>query len=437
MLCLDNLAGRGASVFNFQPTINVTGTVTNLSITANLGDSGGTCKWKANGKTGQFSRKANKYNFSSVAPGDISSTAPKKRTAFDVLMSDAKSSHSSSKRRHTLSYGNRIECSNCGELVSTRPCAMKRHKQSDSCRKAAERDTVETDATEGAAATASSDASLVRKQQSNTRRRYTVAFKAEVIKALETKESLLDQLKSEFVTRFGTQADTNIFDDYKTQVDIAADFGTSQSNVSKWNANKREILNLAQKEATRNCRRKTKSRYKYHDVDSAVLAKIRELRQECKRVTRRYVCREYKRELQKLNPQIAAMFKGSSSWRKRFYSRNNLVLRKKTNNHKFVWEEREPRLKAYCTGLQRRIKASTHPNAPPYSPGAYPIDKRMSLDQVPCEWGLNGKETIEFKGKDVVQIFTRKGTFENFSTCMMCVTLKITQTQTHTHTLSL
>lgn len=404
-------AGPGASVFNFQPTINVTGTVTNLSIAAHLGAAGGTCTWKANGNTGQFVRNATDYTFTSIAPGDISSTpASKKRTAFDALMT-SKTSQSNQKRKkhahdYAFSYNKKAKCSNCGEMISTRPCAMKRHKASELCRRATEMDTV-SDTTE------KSESSQERgqKQQSNSRRRYTIDFKAQVIRALEKKRQLLQEIKSAYVKKHGQETNTAAFDDYKTQIDIAEDFGVSQSNVSKWNANKHTILEAANDQKKKRCCRKSDSKYKLHEIDRAVVAKIQKLRKDCKRVSRRFVFREYKRELQKVDPQLAALFKGSSSWRSRFYARNGLVLRKKTNNHKFVWSEREPRLKAYCTGLQKRIKRSTHRNAPKYSTGAYPIDKRMSLDQVPCEWGLNGKETLDFKGTDVVQIFTGNGMY--------------------------
>jgi hypothetical protein len=379
--------------------------VTNLSITAHLGASGGTCTWKANGNAGQFVRNAKEYEFTSNAPGDISSTpGTEKRTAFDMLMKRSQSAPKKRKHSHDYTYDKHTKCINCGAMISTRPCAMTRHRASELCRKATETDTVTSTEIE-------ESSEECQKQQSNSRRRYTITFKAQVIRALEKKHQLLREIKSTYVKKYGPKTNTAVFDDYKTQIDIAEDFGVSQSNVSKWNSNKYEILEAANdKKKKDSCRERT-SKYKLHEVDRAVVAKIQKLRKDCKRVSRRFVFREYKRELQKVDPQLATLFKGSSSWRSRFYARNDLVLRKKTNNHKFVWSEREPRLKSYCTGLQKRIKRSSHPNAPKYSTGEYPIDKRMSLDQVPCEWGLNGKDTLEVRGKDVVQIFTGKGLY--------------------------
>ena len=60
----------------------------------------------------------------------------------------------------------------------------------------------------------------------------------------------------------------------------------------------------------------------------------------------------------------------------RFYKRNKIALRKKTNNHGLDWSEREPRLQRYLASLQRRLQQSGDKRFPKW--------KRVSLDQVQC-----------------------------------------------------
>lgn len=94
-------------------------------------------------------------------------------------------------------------------------------------------------------------------------------------------------------------------------------------------------------------------------------------------------------------------FRASRRWHVGFYKRNKISLRRATNNHTLTWDVREPRLKRFCAGLQRRVSAKP--------PNYYPIAKRFSLDQVPLCYGLNGKDTIEEKSTERVQVCTGKG----------------------------
>ena len=91
-----------------------------------------------------------------------------------------------------------------------------------------------------------------------------------------------------------------------------------------------------------------------------------------------------------------------------FYRRNGIGPRRRTNNHKESFEQREPRLKRYLAGLQRRVgKSKDSRNKTAW--GKYPAEKRANSDQVPFTFGENAKTTLERKGRERVQIFTGRG----------------------------
>lgn len=84
-----------------------------------------------------------------------------------------------------------------------------------------------------------------------------------------------------------------------------------------------------------------------------------------------------------------------------------------------VWSEREPKLKRMMAGIQRRVKESATGPYHIYEDGMYPFAKRASLDQVPCMFGLNGRETLDSVGSDRVQIFTGKGDADQKRMCTL------------------
>lgn len=115
--------------------------------------------------------------------------------------------------------------------------------------------------------------------------------------------------------------------------------------------------------------------YQYAHIDAKVMKKFDEIRKRKRRVSFRGLIAEYRQQLKiEVGEDRARSWKASSSWRSRFYKRNNISLRKKTNNHSLSWEAREPRLKRYLASLERRIKDA--------GDRRFPVHKRLSLDQV-------------------------------------------------------
>ena len=85
---------------------------------------------------------------------------------------------------------------------------------------------------------------------------------------------------------------------------------------------------------------------------------------------------------------------------------------RRTNNHRLTFAERLPKIKRYFATTQRRVANSCNSDAS--SPwGLYPKKLRCNVDQVPCEWGLHGKTTLEFRmpgeSHTRVQIDTGRG----------------------------
>lgn len=164
---------RGFTALNFQSVINVNGTIKNFTINTQLGDAGTISTWVADRKTGIFSGELKqKYIFDSSAPGDISSTAPKKN-AFDMLMSKNPISEKQSGRKNTSS---KVERVSCGERISSRPQVMIIHRRSEKCRQANVQEVVDEEevfVSSDIDSAGVSTETATRKQQCAKRKRYT------------------------------------------------------------------------------------------------------------------------------------------------------------------------------------------------------------------------------------------------------------------------
>ena len=207
-----------------------------------------------------------------------------------------------------------------------------------------------------------------RRKGSSVRVSYTFRFKHRVVSALTRAEEALGQS--------GIQKGS-------LQEDISCDFRVSQSLVSKW---KKDAVNIEKRaRSDKNKRRSGNSTYKYGHVDAAVQTRMAELRSAGRSCSPRWLLEEYAITLQEMHPDYAATWKGTDRFRWRYYKRNNICLRKPTNNHQAVFlgeNGREVRLKSYLAVLMRRISSGCLPGAVAGSVGRYPQDGRFSLDQV-------------------------------------------------------
>ena len=72
------------------------------------------------------------------------------------------------------------------------------------------------------------------------------------------------------------------------------------------------------------------------------------------------------------------------------------------------WAERKPKLQRFLAGIQKLVRNSCYPDKDELntSVGKYPHVLRSSLDQVPFNFGMNGKDTLDFTGTERVQIYT-------------------------------
>jgi hypothetical protein len=163
--------------------------------------------------------------------------------------------------------------------------------------------------------------------------------------------------------------------------DVADEIGVHPSLVTKWYQMKDKIK--SEVKTGKQKLRIAKERYRFHDVDEAVMRDFRELRGKLCRVGIRWLIRTYRRYLIEKYPHYAACFRGSNSWRTRFYKRHNLALRKRTNVKKYSAEEALERLKRFCAGIQK-LCASTLEERKGWDPhyGCFPRALRSSLDQV-------------------------------------------------------
>jgi len=79
-------------------------------------------------------------------------------------------------------------------------------------------------------------------------------------------------------------------------------------------------------------------------------------------------------------------YKASKGWRKNFATRSNLVLRRKTNNHKLSKQERMPYIRRFLWRVRRMQRSAPAPGevADPKI-GRFAAHQQSNVDQVPME----------------------------------------------------
>lgn len=182
---------------------------------------------------------------------------------------------------------------------------------------------------------------------------------------------------------------------------------------------------------------------------------FRALRERKLRVGPRWIAKTYRKHLEDKYSDQAKYWKGSPSWRVKFYRRNKLSLRRRTNSKKYGLDEAIQKLQAFLAGIQKRCKQGAKGIWDAFN-GRYPRHSRTSADQVnqctqlndrrqlltisrhlqvPFTFDMGRNDTIEETGKSRVQIFTgsdsdckRMGTFQVILKHFICSELACTTT---------
>jgi len=113
------------------------------------------------------------------------------------------------------------------------------------------------------------------------------------------------------------------------------------------------------------------------------MADFKGLRAKKLRVGPRWIVRRYRKYLKEMHPVAGAVWRGSNGWRSKFYRRNKLSLRKRTNAKKYGVADAIPKLQSFVAGIMKRCK-DTYRNDKGWDKfyGQYPRELRSSLDQV-------------------------------------------------------
>ena len=122
-----------------------------------------------------------------------------------------------------------------------------------------------------------------------------------------------------------------------------------------------------------------------------------------RRVSPRWVSRRMVQLVVELYPDTHGNFKASPCWRQRFYSRWNLVTRKRTNKKALNINIRIEKWRQHHMKLRRFLQFGKQQS---HTYGRFDLWNRYNLDQLPFKFQYNGTSTIETKGTKTVAIKT-------------------------------
>lgn len=326
------------------------------------------------------------------------------------------------RRQHPKDYGSE-PCKECGKSVSLFPAAQREHKKV--CRIRADRD--------------SQRRALPRIKGSSRRKQYTYAYKKAVLEELFS----LEQKRLSLIVAGKSPQQLNLLGMYPQAI-IADLHDVGKSMISKWRRDSAVIFDQCKIARRKRLVKAGTNRYKFANVDAAVMSEFRALRADRKRVGPRWLRRKYKAVLTEKHPESAKAWRGGQQWRTSFYARNHISLRKRTNNHKLKWPDRRAKLESFVAGTQALVLKSLNkndlteegrkqfqddiakdgPDRPaikfiprmrrlfgsmwytsehvPFSHGKYPMCLRSSVDQVPFSFD-GGNDTLAETGAEQVK----------------------------------
>ena len=226
----------------------------------------------------------------------------------------------------------------------------------------------------------------------------------------------------------------------------AASRGVSKSMIVKWNKNRKAIENeLALNKQERNIgnikelrqRRKLtstfkKRREKYPKEASAVLSEFKLRRAQGVRVSKLWLCRKMKMQVENYyDKQQAQNFKASGNWFQRFKKRKNITLRKRTNKKKDSAEEGRERIQNFHRELRKALNSTRRrSNLQKTSKyGRWLPEQRYNVDQVPLPFVIGQEKTYEVSGSKQVWISQpSSGLDKRQATLQLCIRASGTQT---------
>ena len=95
-------------------------------------------------------------------------------------------------------------------------------------------------------------------------------------------------------------------------------------------------------------------------------------------------------------PSDAASFKGGHHWRRRFAKRFKIGIRKKSNCKNKSWEQTEPILLRYFTGLRKRLQLGDESQPIPRAPVEPRAPKPRTPLVKPPVWWCSARSLVYF-----------------------------------------
>ena len=180
---------------------------------------------------------------------------------------------------------------------------------------------------------------------------------------------------------------------FKTHDDVAAKYGVSQSQISRWVANKQSILEDSLSDLRKLCK-KGRRPMKYLDLDKKLWRRFKEARKKGHVVNfhwlwsrARIIQRDEIDHTIEIKPHVIV----------RFLQRNKIKMRKKQRNKKSSKESKVEDLKKWHLGYREKF-IKTSGNLDSYDPkwGAFRPHERINVDQSPLPFVFHGNRTYDY-----------------------------------------